>query len=121
MDFDERLWALASKVGNQREAIQTEEATKNAFIMPFISTILGYDIFNPLEVVPEFSADVGVKKNEKVDYAIMRDGEVQILIECKKSTEPLKIETCLPAVSILLSHERANCSVDQWRGVQLLH
>ena len=67
MDFDERLWALASKVGNQREAIQTEEATKNAFIMPFISTILGYDIFNPLEVVPEFSADVGVKKNEKVD------------------------------------------------------
>lgn len=92
MDFEERLWALASKVGNQREAIQTEEATKNAFIMPFISTILGYDIFNPLEVVPEFSADVGVKKNEKVDYAIMRDGEVQILIECKKSTEPLKIE-----------------------------
>lgn len=92
VDFDERLWALASKVGNQREAIQTEEATKNAFIMPFISTILGYDIFNPLEVVPEFSADVGVKKNEKVDYAIMRDGEVQILIECKKSTEPLKIE-----------------------------
>lgn len=92
MDFEERLWALAAKVGNQREAIQTEEATKNAFIMPFISTILGYDIFNPLEVVPEFSADVGVKKNEKVDYAIMRDGEVQILIECKKSTEPLKIE-----------------------------
>lgn len=92
MDFEERLWALASKVKNQREAIQTEEATKNAFIMPFISTILGYDIFNPLEVVPEFSADVGVKKNEKVDYAIMREGEVQILIECKKSTEPLKIE-----------------------------
>lgn len=92
MEFEERLSALAAKVGNQREAIQTEEATKNAFIMPFISTILGYDIFNPLEVVPEFSADVGVKKNEKVDYAIMRDGEVQILIECKKSTEPLKIE-----------------------------
>lgn len=92
MEFEERLAAMATKVRNQRDAIQTEEATKNAFVMPFISTILGYDVFNPLEVVPEFTADVGVKRGEKVDYAIMRDGEVQILIECKKSTEPLKIE-----------------------------
>lgn len=92
MDFNERLAALALKVANQREAIQTEEATKNAFIMPFISTILGYDVFNPLEVVPEFTADVGVKKGEKIDYAIMRDGEVQMLIECKSSTGALKIE-----------------------------
>jgi len=92
MEFEERLSALAAKVQNQRDAIQTEEATKNAFVMPFISTILGYDIFNPLEVVPEFTADVGTKRNEKVDYAIMREGEVRILIECKKSTEPLRIE-----------------------------
>ncbi len=92
MDFAELLTALATKVRNQRDAIQTEEATKNAFVMPFISTILGYDVFNPLEVVPEFTADVGVKRGEKVDYAVMRDGEVQILIECKKSTEPLRIE-----------------------------
>ena len=100
MEFDERLAALATKVQNQREAIQTEEATKNAFVMPFISTILGYDVFNPLEVVPEFTADVGVKRGEKVDYAIMRDGEVQILIECKKSTEPLKIEHASPKQSV---------------------
>lgn len=92
MEFDEKLAALATKVRNQREAIQTEEAAKNAFIMPFISTILGYDVFDPLEVVPEFTADVGVKKGEKIDYAIMRDGEVQILIECKKSREALKVE-----------------------------
>jgi hypothetical protein len=92
MEFEERLAALATKVKNQRQAIETEEATKNAFVMPFISTILGYDVFNPLEVVPEFTADVGMKRGEKVDYAIMRDAEVQILIECKKSTEPLKIE-----------------------------
>ena len=92
MEFAELLTAMALKVKNQRDAIQTEEATKNAFVMPFISTILGYDVFNPLEVVPEFTADVGIKKGEKIDYAIMRDGEVQMLIECKKSTEPLKIE-----------------------------
>jgi hypothetical protein len=92
MEFAELLAAMSLKVRNQRDAIQTEEATKNAFVMPFISTILGYDVFNPLEVVPEFTADVGIKKGEKIDYAIMRDGEVQMLMECKKSTEPLKIE-----------------------------
>lgn len=92
MEFAERLIALATKVRQQRVNIQTEEATKNAFVMPFISTILGYDVFNPLEVVPEFVADVGVKKGEKIDYAIVHNGNVQMLIECKKSSEPLRIE-----------------------------
>lgn len=92
MEFQDRLAALATKVNNQASAIGTEEATKNAFVMPFISSILGYDVFDPLEVVPEFTADVGIKKGEKVDYAIMRDAEVQILIECKASTGAPKIE-----------------------------
>ncbi|NUT35487.1 MAG: restriction endonuclease [Hamadaea sp.] len=92
MEFDERVAALATKVRNQRDAIQTEEAAKNAFVMPFISMILGYDVFDPLEVVPEFTADVGIKRGEKVDYAIMRGGEVQILIECKQPRDSLRIE-----------------------------
>ncbi|WP_310019724.1 type I restriction endonuclease [Microbacterium resistens] len=92
MEFAERLESLATKVKNQAAAIGTEEATKNAFVMPFISTILGYDVFDPLEVVPEFTADVGTKRGEKIDYAIMRDNEVQILIECKPSTGALKFE-----------------------------
>jgi hypothetical protein len=90
MDFTERLNALALKVQNQKHAIQTEEATKTAFIMPFISSVLGYDVFDPMEVVPEFTADVGIKRGEKIDYAILRDGEVQLLVECKLSA--LKIE-----------------------------
>lgn len=92
MEFEERLRALAGKIEAQADAIGTEEATKNAFIMPFISSILGYDVFNPLEVVPEFTADVGTKKHEKIDYAIIRDGEVQILIEAKSSTSSLSLE-----------------------------
>ncbi len=92
VEFEERLSALATKIKTQRDSIKTEEATKNAFVMPFISTILGYDVFNPLEVVPEFIADVGMKKGEKIDYAIMRDGVVQILIECKSSQARFKIE-----------------------------
>jgi len=59
--------------------------------MPFISTVLGYDVFDPMEVTPEFVCDVGTKKGEKIDYAIIKDGEVQMLIECKKIGEPLHI------------------------------
>ncbi|SEB66879.1 hypothetical protein SAMN04489806_1455 [Paramicrobacterium humi] len=92
MEFNERLTALAAKVREQRSSIETEEAAKNAFVMPFISTILGYDVFNPLEVIPEFTADVGVKKGEKVDYAITHNGDVQILIECKRINDALRIE-----------------------------
>lgn len=91
MEFFEKLTSLAAKVRLQAAAIQTEEATKNAFVMPFISTVLGYDVFDPLEVTPEFVCDVGTKKGEKIDYAIMKDGEVQVLIECKKIGEPLHI------------------------------
>lgn len=92
MDFSERLSALSSKVRDQRSTIETEEAAKNAFVMPFISTILGYDVFNPREVIPEFTADVGVKRGEKVDYAINHNGDIQILIECKRINEALRPE-----------------------------
>ena len=91
MSFEERLAGLAAKIRQQKSAIETEEATKNAFVMPFIQTVLGYDVFNPLEVIPEFVSDVGTKKGEKVDYAIMKDGQIQILIEAKKIGEPLNI------------------------------
>lgn len=92
MEFADNINALADKVREKKSTIATEEATKNAFIMPFISSVLGYDVFDPSEVIPEFIADVGVKKGEKIDYAIMKNSEVQILIECKKVGEPLSIQ-----------------------------
>lgn len=82
MDFADKIAALAQRIAKQKDCIDTEEATKNAFIMPFLST-LGYDVFDPHVVVPEFTADVGVKKGEKVDYAIKLDGKVVMLVECK--------------------------------------
>ena len=83
MDFIEQLETLANKIRKQMDVIQTEEATKMAFVMPFISA-LGYDVFNPTEVIPEYVADAGIKQGEKVDYAILKDGQVIMLIECKK-------------------------------------
>ncbi len=90
MDFKDQIKQLGERVVRLKDQIQTEEATKNAFIMPFIQT-LGYDVFNPLEVVPEFTADIGIKKGEKVDYAIMKDGQPIILIECKWWGENLDV------------------------------
>lgn len=91
MEFYESLNGLAAKIRQQGNNITTEEATKNAFVMPFIKNVLGYDVFDPAEVVPEFVCDVGTKKGEKIDYAIFKDGQVQILIECKKIGEPLNV------------------------------
>ena len=82
MSFTDRLAALVQRAPALVDHLATEEATKNALVMPFIAA-LGYDVFNPQEVVPELTADVGVKKGEKVDYAIKQDGEIIILIECK--------------------------------------
>lgn len=90
MDFIDQLRVLASRVASNKDNIQTEEATKNAMIMPLIQT-LGYNVFDPLEVTPELVADVGTKKGEKVDYAILKDGKPIILFECKKSGADLHI------------------------------
>ncbi|WP_419585321.1 type I restriction endonuclease, partial [Thiolapillus sp.] len=84
MDLIDGIKELAARIPKQMDHIQTEEATKNAFIMPFLS-VLGYDVFNPMEVIPEYTADIGTKKGEKVDYVIKKDDEIIILIECKWS------------------------------------
>ncbi|WP_416392217.1 type I restriction enzyme HsdR N-terminal domain-containing protein [Alloalcanivorax xenomutans] len=89
MDFEDRLEQMRSKVGQLAGDLATEEATKNALVMPFIKDILGYDVFNPLEVIPEFTADQGIKKGEKVDYAVKQHGSIQILIECKRAGDEL--------------------------------
>ncbi|WP_243735421.1 hypothetical protein [Xanthomonas oryzae] len=57
MDFIDQLRVLATRISTTRALIQTEEATKNAMVMPLIQ-ILGYNVFDPLEVTPEIVADV---------------------------------------------------------------
>lgn len=82
MDLKIKLEQLHNRVADLKDQISTEEATKNAFVMPFIQ-ILGYDIFNPTEVVPEHICDIGTKKGEKVDYVIRNNDEPIFIIECK--------------------------------------
>lgn len=88
MDLVEKLKALAEKAEANKDTLLTEEATKQALILPFFQA-LGYDIFEPKEFVPEYIADVCTKKGEKVDYAIMIDGQPKIIVEAKMIGMPL--------------------------------
>lgn len=90
MELNTQLKALADKINQLKDKIETEESTKHAFVLPFINS-LGYDTFNPTEVVPEFTADIGLKKGEKVDYAIFENNEPILIIECKNWKENLNI------------------------------
>ena len=87
-DFIDSVRTLASKARTVKDTLQTEEAAKMSLVIPMF-TAMGYDVFNPHEFCPEFTADVGVKRGEKVDYAIMQDGEPRILVECKPVGENL--------------------------------
>ncbi len=91
MELEDTLVALGERAEQYKDQLQTEEATKNAIIMPFINRVLGYDVFDPEEVIPEYVCDIGTKKGEKIDYAIVRDGQVQILVEAKSVGAPLTL------------------------------
>ena len=104
MDFVEELRSLSTKIAKQKDLIQTEEATKIAFVMPFIN-LLGYDTSDPVEVVPEFDADVRKKQGEKVDYAIFREQQVIMLIECKKYDEDLSVHTSQLSSYFVATHD----------------
>lgn len=91
MDFKDTILQLADRIAKQKDAITTEEGTKNAFIMPMIAA-LGYDIFNPFEVVPEMDCDL-TKKGDRLDYAIIKDEQAVLLIECKHCKQNLNLHS----------------------------
>lgn len=88
-NIEESLRVLSDRVRTHSSSMSTEEAVKTAIILPFLRA-LGYDVFNPEEIVPEFTADAVGKKGEKVDYAVKLDNEIRILIECKPITTKLE-------------------------------
>ncbi len=88
MEIKEKLYSLSERIEIISQQIKSEEGTKQSLILPFFQ-ILGYDVFNPLEFCPEFDADYGIKKGEKVDYAVLIDDEPILLIEAKACTDNL--------------------------------
>ncbi|RJQ25556.1 MAG: DNA polymerase III subunit epsilon, partial [Peptococcaceae bacterium] len=86
MSFKEELQKLSVQIIERKKHITNEEMTKQALIIPFLQ-VLGYDVFNPLEVKSEYISDFGKKKGEKADYAIFKDNKPIIFIEAKAVTE----------------------------------
>lgn len=84
MEILDTLNDLSAKIKQQASLIKTEEATKSAFVMPFINKVLGYDVFDPTEVIPEYICDVGTKKGEKIDFAIIKMVKYRSLLNAKK-------------------------------------
>ena len=122
MDFIEQIRNLSARIESQKTRIQTEEATKTALVMPFIS-LLGYDVSDLNDVVPEYTADFGTKQGEKVDYAIFKDDNLIMIMECKKFGTDLTDAHISPltAPPLFFSRPCQNCYIDQWHSVSILH
>ncbi|MEM1390195.1 MAG: type I restriction endonuclease [Pseudomonadota bacterium] len=86
--FEEKLRSLSALAVEKRAHLQTEEAVKTAVILHLFQC-LGYNPFDPREIIPEYTADVGIRKGEKVDYAISIGGKISILVECKSPQSKL--------------------------------
>lgn len=89
--FESELQAFSKRALSIKDKVSTEEAVKISVVLPFLRA-LGYDPTNPDEIIPEYTADVGIKRGEKVDYAISLDGQTQVLIECKSPHTKLRFE-----------------------------
>lgn len=91
MDFIDELRQFSKRAQALVNDIKNEEATKTSLVLPFFK-MLGYDIFNPMEFSPEFCADVGSRKYEKIDYSILKDGVPLVLIEVKPWSSALVLD-----------------------------
>ncbi|MGO9569719.1 MAG: type I restriction endonuclease [Desulfomonilaceae bacterium] len=85
MSIGEEIESLSKKVAQVKDDLQSEEATKLALVSPFIYKVLGYDIGNPKEVVPEHKADFRDGTCDKVDYALYLNAQPVIFFECKSA------------------------------------
>ena len=84
IDFGDRIKEVVAELRKRVPRCQTEEATKMWLILPFLEKVLGWNPYDPHQLVPEYAADIGTKRGEKVDFAMMADDEPAILIEAKK-------------------------------------
>jgi len=82
-EFKNRLLVHARMVVDRAGRAQSEEATKQFLILPFLQ-LLGYDPLDPDEVVPEADASFSDKFRNRVDYAISKEGVPVMAVEAKK-------------------------------------
>ncbi len=82
MELISNIQDIVTRIPKQRDHIRNQQATKTAFVLPFFNA-LGYDIFNPLEVIPDFTVNRSEQPREKMDYALSKDEKIIALVECR--------------------------------------
>ena len=120
MSLMDELNRISDGISQKIKSSINEARTRSYLVDPFIGA-LGYNIFDPTEVVPEYTADFGTKQGERVDYAIMREGKPIILIEAKKAKASLSIWEASQIFSILCDNGSSIRYFDEWRQVSILY
>lgn len=84
----DKIKVVSEQILNRLPAVRGrgEEATKQALVLPMLDA-LGFDIWSPAEVCPEYEADFATKKagqKEKVDVAILLNEAPRVFVEVKQ-------------------------------------
>ena len=108
MAFEDEIRNLADRLSAVKDRLATDEATKQSLVLPFLQA-LGYNVFDPTEVEPEYNADFGETKGWKADYALKFDGQPIIIIECKSVSNNL--DGVVPQLGRYFPHTRARIGV----------
>jgi predicted type IV restriction endonuclease len=95
MAFHDDLAAHGDQIKDKLPHVHGEESTKQALVIPLLR-LLGYDVYDPREIYPEYTSDFAIKRSgqlEKVDYAILSGGSPVMFVECKAHDQPLEDHT----------------------------
>lgn len=84
--------SVKDKISRYGSLIRGNEATKLTFVLPFIQT-LGYDVFNPTEVVTPYTFGNSDNRICSIDYALCIEDEPAIAIQTVAFGESLD-ESC---------------------------
>lgn len=81
----EQIESYSKRVKDLAEHVKgNEQATKMSLIGPFF-TMLGYDLTDPRECIPEYKADFGKERSTKpIDWAFLHSGNFAFFVEAKE-------------------------------------
>ena len=77
-----QILQIRTNIQNVVNVPQTEEATKQRLILPLLAA-LEFDPYSS-DIEPEYTLDFGIKKGEKVDYALQINNQPVAIVECKQ-------------------------------------
>jgi len=90
VDLKESIAVFVRRIKDLSDHVKgNEQATKQSLVGPLFS-ILGYDLTDPRECIPEFKTDFGIGRSVKpVDWSFMANGKPIFFVEAKEAGKKL--------------------------------